>query len=159
MSAQDEEYEFEDPGQAWVALVDACHLAALGERRKAVQEMIFEAKNSHWTMSLWEAEQEATEEDTTEYGGPFEQQEFPEDTVAAFSRGSDYVTQADMKKRGANVHGAWLKRPLPIGKKTAKQTYAEKQLNATQRALDKWDEDGRKEEARGVPVDAQTLKD
>ncbi len=85
--AQEQEYEFEDPGQAWVALVEACHLAEVKDRRQAVQELIFEAKNSHWTMVLWEAEQEVTQDDTTEYGGPFEQQDWPHQP------GSDYVEQ------------------------------------------------------------------
>ncbi len=63
--------EFEDPAQAWIALVEACHIADLNTRKKEVQLMIFHAKNSHWTEQLYESELELlNDEVTVEYGGP-----------------------------------------------------------------------------------------
>ncbi len=67
----DDDDEFEDPAQAWIALVEACHIADLNTRKKEVQLMIFHAKNSHWTVDLYESELELlNDEVSVEYGGP-----------------------------------------------------------------------------------------
>ncbi len=67
----DDDDEFEDPAQAWIALVEACHIADLNTRKKEVQMMIFHAKNSHWTGALYESELELlNDEVSVEYGGP-----------------------------------------------------------------------------------------
>jgi len=67
----DDDDEFEDPAQAWIALVEACHIADLNTRKKEVQLMIFHAKNSHWTGELYDSELELlNDEVSVEYGGP-----------------------------------------------------------------------------------------
>ncbi len=53
-----EQYEFEDPARSWVNLVEATHLPDFAQRKQAVQTMIFEAKNSHWSHQLLDAELE-----------------------------------------------------------------------------------------------------
>ncbi len=71
LSSDLEEEEFEDPAQAWIALVEACHIADLNTRKKEVQLMIFHAKNSHWTEALYESELELLHDEVSvEYGGP-----------------------------------------------------------------------------------------
>ncbi len=53
-----EQYEFEEPARSWIDLCDACRLPDLQKRKQAVQTMIYEAKNSHWTHQLLDAELE-----------------------------------------------------------------------------------------------------
>ncbi len=62
-------YEFENPAQSWISLVEACHLAELNLRKQAAQKFIFLAKNSHWTQELYQAELEQLD---AEYGGSFD---------------------------------------------------------------------------------------
>ncbi len=50
------DYEFENPAQAWVSLVEACHLEHQEARKIAAQKFIFLAKNSHWTQQLYDEE-------------------------------------------------------------------------------------------------------
>ncbi len=90
-----EEYEYEDPAESWVLLVQATRILDVRARKEKTLAMLNEAKNSHWTMDLLDANTMA-DEDVDYTGG--------EDRVAAFSQGSDYVTQEDKQ--------AYLKRPL-----------------------------------------------
>ncbi len=64
------EYEFENPAQAWISLVEACRIADIDCRKTAVTIMLNEAKNSHWTEELYDAELELMD-DESEYGGPY----------------------------------------------------------------------------------------
>ncbi len=66
---EDPAYEFECPAQSWIALVEACRVEAINERRDAVLKVMFLAKNSHWTQVLYEEELHLLD---TEYGGPID---------------------------------------------------------------------------------------
>ncbi len=76
-----DQYEFENPGEAWIALVEACRIADIDNRKKAVTICLNEAKNSHWNVALWNSEQELIA-DAVDYTGGDDQSEHP---------GSDYV--------------------------------------------------------------------
>ncbi len=52
-SDDDPEYEMEDPAEAWIKLVAATRILAPTARDSAVRAQLFKAKNSHWTMELW----------------------------------------------------------------------------------------------------------
>ncbi len=62
-SDEENEYEFEDPIEAWIDLCEACRMIGEQARRNAVGAMLFKAKNSHWTHALMEAEMVQQEED------------------------------------------------------------------------------------------------
>ncbi len=64
------EYEFEDPAQAWIALVEACRILDVDKRKQALTVCLNEAKNSHWSEYLYDTELDL-EACTAEYGGPF----------------------------------------------------------------------------------------
>ncbi len=51
----EQEYEFEDPASMWMELVEACRLEPT-KRRAAVERVLIEARNSHWTPELWAEE-------------------------------------------------------------------------------------------------------
>ncbi len=70
----DSEYEFEDPARCWVDLVVATRILNENKRKEAVYTLLNEAKNSHWTHQLLDAELEL-QEDAVEYGGSFEHTE------------------------------------------------------------------------------------
>lgn len=61
-----EQYEFEDPAEAWIELVYACRVESEGDRRGAINRCLLVARNSHWTQELWREELELAE---VEYGG------------------------------------------------------------------------------------------
>ncbi len=65
----DDDYEFEDPIEAWIDLCEACRILNVDTRRSQMGALIFKAKNSHWTHALMEAEmlQRAQDELTGEY--------------------------------------------------------------------------------------------
>ncbi len=63
------EYEFENPAEAWITLVEACRIEFEEERRLMVLKLMFLAKNSHWTDELYQTELELLDD---EYGGPTE---------------------------------------------------------------------------------------
>ncbi len=67
-------YEFECPAQSWISLVEACRVEAINERRDAVLKVMFLAKNSHWTQTLYEEELHLLD---AEYGGDLEQEGDP----------------------------------------------------------------------------------
>ncbi len=52
----DVDYEFECPADSWIALVEACRIERLNDRKAMVQKLLFLAKNSHWTVRLYEEE-------------------------------------------------------------------------------------------------------
>ncbi len=81
VSAQ--QLEFEDPSRAWIDLVIATREANDKLRKEKVFQLLAEAKNSHWTHDLLDAEYEL-EADAVEYGGNFE---YPDP-------GGDYTEQA-----------------------------------------------------------------
>ncbi len=78
-----DDYEFEDPIEAWIDLCEACRILNVDTRRSAMGALIFKAKNSHWTHELMEAEmvQKAQDEFTGEYSSNEEedQQELGEE--------------------------------------------------------------------------------
>ncbi len=70
------EYEFEDPAQAWIALVEACRILDVDKRKQALTIMLNEAKSSHWSEELYDTELELQgswegNPNPAEYGGPF----------------------------------------------------------------------------------------
>ncbi len=54
--AGENDYEFEDPIEAWIDLCEACRILNVDTRRSQMGALIFKAKNSHWTHELMEAE-------------------------------------------------------------------------------------------------------
>ncbi len=53
-SGLDEQYEFEDPIEAWIDLCEACRVTDVNLRKDAVTMYLNLAKNSHWTHKLME---------------------------------------------------------------------------------------------------------
>ncbi len=76
-----EEYEYEDPAESWVLLVQATRILDVRARKEKTLAMLNEAKNSHWTMDLLDANTMA--DDDVDYTG---------------AQGSDYVTQEDKQR-------------------------------------------------------------
>ncbi len=64
---QDDDYEFEDPIEAWIDLCEACRILNVDTRRSQMGALIFKAKNSHWTHELMEAEMVQKARDQEEY--------------------------------------------------------------------------------------------
>ncbi len=64
------QYEFEDPARSWIDLVVATRILEEKKRKSAVYVMLNEAKNSHWTHDLLDAEIEL--ETDAEYGGSYD---------------------------------------------------------------------------------------
>lgn len=85
-------YEFENPAESWIALVEACRLEYVSERNNMVMKIMFLAKNSHWTNDLYQTELELLDD---EYGGPIEEEPA---SPPPQGRGSDYVEQARTKQ-------------------------------------------------------------
>lgn len=71
----DPAYEFECPAQAWIALVEACRLEHVSERRDMVLSVMELAKNSHWTEELYQEELHLLD---VEYGGDTQELSSPE---------------------------------------------------------------------------------
>ncbi len=91
------QYEFEDPGEAWVALVEACRIPDINKRKHAVTLCLNEAKNSHWSLTLWNTEQELLS-DTTDYAqSEYPQQELGENFTPAGST-QEYNDTAESDK-------------------------------------------------------------
>ncbi len=65
-----DDYEFEDPGQAWVGLCEAARLVDVPKRTEAIKMFLNLAKNSHWDQLLYDTELDLAAVDS-EYGGPF----------------------------------------------------------------------------------------
>ncbi len=53
---EQEDYEFEDPIEAWIDLCEACRIMNVDTRRSEMGALLFKAKNSHWTHKLMEAQ-------------------------------------------------------------------------------------------------------
>ncbi len=54
LAAPVDDYEFEDPIEAWIDLCEACRILNVDTRRSQMGALIFKAKNSHWTHELME---------------------------------------------------------------------------------------------------------
>ncbi len=91
-SGLDEQYEFEDPIEAWIDLCEACRVVDVDLRNKAVMIYLNLAKNSHWTHELMEqqilqdedvdyagGEQDAQTDSYSDDGSEYPQQELGED--------------------------------------------------------------------------------
>ncbi len=80
------EYEFEDPIESWIDLVEAAHISDAKKRLAQVTFFLNVAKNSHWTHKLMEAqlEQDADVDYTGQddlaggHGGTYGQQDTAE---------------------------------------------------------------------------------
>ncbi len=66
-SGLDEQYEFEDPIEAWIDLCEACRIVDVDLRNKAVMNYLNLAKNSHWTHELME--QQILQDEDVDYAG------------------------------------------------------------------------------------------
>ncbi len=66
-SGLDEQYEFEDPIEAWIDLCEACRIGDEGARKIAVMNFLNLAKNSHWTHALME--QQILQDEDVDYAG------------------------------------------------------------------------------------------
>ena len=62
--------EIEDPAEAWIDLVTACHEPDHLLRRQLVEQLLQKARESEWTRDMWIA---ATED--VEYGGSVSEEE------------------------------------------------------------------------------------
>lgn len=60
------QHEYEDPAWSWIALVEATKLEDYSARERAVNELVFRARNSQWTADLWE---DCIASDEIEWGG------------------------------------------------------------------------------------------
>ncbi len=96
------EYEFEDPIESWIDLVEACRIEDMDKRKNQVTFFLNVAKNSHWTHVLFENQMLQDEDvdytgqedlrgsvDTEPYEDEDAESEMPVDEPSV--RGSDYV--------------------------------------------------------------------
>ncbi len=93
----DSTYEFEDPGEAWIALVEACRITDMDNRKRAVTVCLNEAKNSHWSVELWNSEQELLN-DTVDYSAS-EQPEHPGGDYTPLGSTQEYTDTAESSKK------------------------------------------------------------
>lgn len=66
------EYEYEDPADSWLALVEACHEPDHVLRRQRVEQCLMVAKSSHWTREKWLDILSETDYDDIDWGAPIQ---------------------------------------------------------------------------------------
>ncbi len=95
VSAQ--QYEFEDPARSWVDLVLATQEKYEKVRKAKVYELLEEAKSSHWTHVLLDAEYELLTD--AEYGGSFDDADpggdYTEQDTEGYSDPEEGMNQVD----------------------------------------------------------------
>lgn len=76
-SGLDDQYEFEDPIEAWIDLCEACRITDEGARKLAVMNFLNLAKNSHWTHELME--QQMLQDEDVDYAGDAQTDSYEDD--------------------------------------------------------------------------------